>query len=85
MVSYSVIMGSALMTVLQPSMIIFRTCESEIWILEVPSRGLLVDTWPMVCARLFAGGGWAIREVSWTGQREIAQPLAWEWLSRIVE
>lgn len=56
MVSYSVIVGSSLITLSQPAVMIFRTCESESWILDVPVD-LVVGVAVVVLERGFVGLG----------------------------
>jgi hypothetical protein len=38
-----------------------------------------------VWERAVDGGSWAFRKSMGIGAREMAQPRAWEWLSRMVE
>ena len=85
MVSYSVIVGSSLMTLSHPAVMIFRIWESENWILELPSRELVIGSEEVVFTSVLDGLNCADKNVVGTAHREIAQPRAWEWLSRIVD
>ena len=85
MVSYSVIVGSSLMTLSQPKVMILRTWESENWILEVCDAGLVTGAEEVVAASVFKGRACAVRKVVGMEQREMAQPRVWEEESRIVD
>ena len=49
------------MTLSQPAVMILRTCESENWIFERPSLGLVVRTEELELARVFDGVDCAVR------------------------
>ena len=85
MVSYSVIVGSSLMTLSQPAMMILRTCGSENWILEEPTLDLVAEAEELEFARVFEGVDRGARKVVGIAQRDIDQPRAWKLVSWIVD
>jgi hypothetical protein len=74
MVSYSVIVGSSLMTLSQPAVMIFRTWESENWSFEEPERGLVDGADAVEAARVLIGLACGARKVVGRVQSDMDQP-----------